>query len=408
MRRILPFVCLTMLATASAADARGLAAPRLVTPAADASAQQSPAITWSAVRGATQYEYQVAADPRFNSIALGTGIGKGTSRTHNLAATLDAAIPDGRYYWRVRGVTSTDHVGSWSRVRRFVKAWTTAPHLTGGDGAVVSWPSNPLVLRWSSVPYAAKYVVSIATDPALSNVVLGSATQPTETQGTSFALPVSLAPGGYYWAVTPLDAEGHRGTRSRVGSFQWTWPTTTATSVTDLNPDARVFDPMFSWNPVPGAARYEVEVNSAEAFPLGSKWCCGGTTTGTSLAPLQVLANNSYYWRVRAIDAKGNAGVWNYGQSFTKAFDSVEPSVPNLTVRDIEGNTSKVPATSTPIVTWDPVPGASRYEVQLGDYKTIGGYCDWTRASSPSYHADTSTTAWTPLAATASKPYSEA
>src|SRR6202035_1953173 len=140
----------------------------------------------------------------------------------------------------------------------------------------------------SSVLYSTKYIVSIATDPALSNVVLGTAAQPTETQGTSFALPVSLAPGAYYWAVTPVDAEGHRGTRSGVGTFQWTWPTTTTTSLTDLNPDPRVFDPMFSWNPVPGAARYEVEVNSAEEFPAGSKWCCTGTTTGTSLAPLQV------------------------------------------------------------------------------------------------------------------------
>jgi hypothetical protein len=398
MRRIPFFVFLIVLATASCADARGLPAPRLATPADHASVQQLPALSWNAIRGAAQYEYQLAADRRFNSIALGTGTGKGTSRTHNLSAALDSDVPDGTYYWRVRGVSSTDRVGSWSRVRRLVKAWTTAPQLTGGNGAAVNWPSTPLVLRWSSVPYATKYVVSIATDPALSNVVLGSASQPTETQGMSFALPVSLAPGAYYWAVTPLDAEGHRGARSQVTTFQWTWPTTTATSVTDLNPDPRVFDPMFSWNPVPGAARYEVEVNSAEGFPLGSKWCCTGTTTGTSLAPLQVLANNSYYWRVRAIDAKGNAGVWNSGQSFTKAFDPLTPSVPNLTLRDVNGNgISGVPSTDTPIVTWDPVPGASRYEVQLGLY-TNGLGCDWSlSATRDALHAFTATTAWTPL-----------
>jgi hypothetical protein len=408
MRRILLFALLCVLTAASVADARGLAAPRLVSPGDGASVQQLPAISWNAVRGAAQYEYQLAADPRFNSIALGTGTGKGTSRTHNLAAALDAAVPDGRYYWRVRGVSATDRVGSWSPVRRVVKAWTTPPQITAGDGAAVNWPSTPLVLHWSSVPYATKYVVSIATDPALSNIVLGSAAQPTETQGTSFALPVSLAPGPYYWAVTPLDAEGHRGAPSRVATFQWTWPTTTSTSVTDLNPDPRVFDPMFSWNPVAGAARYEVEVNSAEAFPLGSKWCCASTTTGTSLAALQVLANNSYYWRVRAIDPRGNAGVWNYGQPFTKAFDSIEPSVPNLTVRDVNGTALAGLETSTPIVTWDPVPGASRYEVQLGDYNHTGNYCDWTLASQVGYHADTATTAWTPLAHTGSRPYSEA
>jgi hypothetical protein len=398
MRRILLLAILGALATATVADARGLPAPGLVGPANGASSQQLQAISWNGVRGAAQYEYQIAADPHFHSIALGTGAGKGTSRTHNLAAALDKTVPDGTYYWRVRGLTGTDTVGAWSRVRRIIKAWTTSPQITGGDGAAVNWPTTPLLLRWSSVPYATKYIVTIATDPALSNVVLGTATQPNETQGTNLALPVSLAPGAYYWAVTPLDAEGRRGARSRVATFQWTWPTATAMGLTDLNPDARVFDPMFSWNPIPGAARYEVEVNSAENFPAGSKWCCAGTTTGTSLAPLQVLANNSYYWRVRAIDARGNAGVWNYGQTFTKAFDSVEPSIPSLTVRDASGNAmSGVPTTDTPIVTWNPVPGASRYQLQLAPYGGLG--CDWSQVGKDPnlYEADTATTAWTPL-----------
>src|SRR5207248_10691213 len=105
-------------------------------------------------------------------------------------------------------------------------------------------------------------------------------------------------------------------------------PTSTIPIVADLNPDARDFDPCFSWSPIPGAARYEVEINSAADFPAGSKWCCSTATIGTSLAPLKVLGNNGYYWRVRAIDANGHAGQWNSGPPFTKQFDSVTPSVP--------------------------------------------------------------------------------
>jgi hypothetical protein len=401
MRRLRFPVLLALLGVlilASAANARALRAPAPAGPANGIRVQQLPTITWAAVRRAARYEYQIAADPRFSSIALGNGSGKGTNRTHNLAATLDKTVPDGTYYWRVRAVTAKDSVGSWSRTRRIVKAWTTAPQITGGDGAAVSWPSTPLVLSWSSVPYASKYIVRIATDPALSNVVVGTAAKPQETQGINFALPASLAPGAYYWDITPVDAEGRRGARSPVATFQWSWPTATATSLTDLNPDSAVFDPMFSWNPVPGAARYEVEVNSAEDFPVGSKWCCTGTTTGTSLAPLKVLANNRYYWRVRAVDARGNAGVWNYGSQFTKAFDSVTPSIPNLTVSDTHGNPlAGVPETDTPIVTWSPVPGASHYQVQLAPYGEAG--CDWSAVSKNSnvYQADTATTAWTPL-----------
>jgi hypothetical protein len=404
MRKPLALILLALaclLALGGVAEARSLRAPVPVSPANGARVQQLPAISWNAVGGAAAYEYQIAADPRFNSLALGRGSGRGTAQIHNLSATLDKTVPNGTYYWRVRGLTPKGRVGTWSRVRKIVKAWSTAPQITGGNGVTISWPSQALVLRWSSVPYANKYIVSIATDPGLSNLVIGTRTKPVETQGVNFALPVSLAPGAYYWAITPVDAEGHRGARSALGTFQWSWPSTTAVSVADLNPEAGVFDnPIFSWNPVPGAARYEVEVNSDQNFAPGSKWCCAGTTIGTSLAPLAALANNRYYWRVRAIDPHGNAGAWNEGQPFEKAFDPTTPTIRGLTLRNAEGEAvGGAPSTDTPILTWDPAPGASLYEVQLGTYASGLG-CDFSKsATSAALHATTATTAWTPLAA---------
>jgi hypothetical protein len=380
----------TALLLPAAAHARPLRAPALVQPVNNASVQQLGTVTWGAVRGGAVYEYQISGDPRFASIV-------GSGRTHNLAAALPKLQPDSGYWWRIRALTAKGTPGRWSRVRRIAKRWTEAPRILSGDGVAISWPQTPLVLRWSQVPYAYKYIVTIATDPALSDPVLGSVAQPVYTQGNSFTFPGTLADGSYYWAITPVDAEGHRGIRSRIGTFSWSWPTATSTSVTDLNPDSRVFDPFFSWNPIPGAARYEVEINSAADFPVGSKWCCDAPTIGTSLAPPHVLGNNGYYWRVRAVDANGHTGQWNYGTSFTKQFDSVSPTIPDLTVRDANGNAlSGTPSTDTPIVTWDPVPGASRYEVQLGKYTS--GICDWSIAPFSPYHATTATTAWTPLA----------
>jgi hypothetical protein len=380
-----------------ASAAARLPAPRLLSPAAGATFQELPAITWAGVRRAAQYEYEISADPLFRSI-LGTGPGKGTNRTYNLAAALDRVVPDGTYWWRVRALTSKGNAGRWSHMRAVVKRWTIAPQILGGDGASIFWPMTPLVLRWSTVPYAVKFIVTIATDPALSNPVLGTPSMPQYTDGTNFVLPGTLANGAYYWAVTPVDAEGHRGTRSRVGRFTWTWPTGTTTGFINLSPDPRVVDPFFSWNQVPGAARYEVEINQHPDFPAGSKWCCTTPTIGTSLAPQHNLANNStYWWRMRAIDADGHAGDWNYGGSFTQAFDAVPglPSIPNLTMSDPNRNPLRgVPAsTDTPIVTWDPVPGASRYELQLAVWN--GSYCDFSAGAN--YHAETETTAWTPL-----------
>jgi hypothetical protein len=411
MRRIVVFIAavvtaLTVIGGAYAAVHRhapakrratvhGLAAPSLLSPANGAHVEQIPALTWSSVAGAVEYQYQLSADPQFTSIVLGSGSGRGTATTHNLAATLSKSVTDGAYYWRVRGLTKSSEPGAWSSARALAKAWTAAPQLVApAENAAVTWPTVPLVLNWTPVPYATEYIVTIATDPGLSNIVLGSATSPETTTGTVFALPGTLAAGPYYWAITPVDAEGHRGSRSRAGTFSWSWPTATSTEVADLNPNPQVFDPQFKWAPVPGAAHYEVEVNSAANFPVGSKWCCGEPIIGTSLSPTHVLANNVYYWRVRAVDAHGNAGVWNVGPSFEKAFDSVSPTIPNLTLSDAEGHAlAPGSSTDTPIITWSPVPGAASYEVQITPY--VEGFgCNWATKSQV---VQTSSLGWTPL-----------
>ena len=108
----------------------------------------------------------------------------------------------------------------------------------------------------------------------------------------------------------------------------------TGLAVSDLVSDPEVFDPEFSWSAVTGAKGYEVEVNSTSSWASGSKVCCSSisvsvkmTTYGTSYSPPVVLPNNTYYWRVRAIDASGNAGPWAAGPAFAKAFANV-PSTP--------------------------------------------------------------------------------
>jgi hypothetical protein len=406
----------TKAPTADAAAARRLAAPGQVSPADGARVQAMPSFSWKPVRGAVRYEFQLSADPNFKSIVLGQG--NGSYQTPNTFASVNKAVANGSYYWRVRAIDSRDRVGRWSRVWSIDKDWTDAPQLLGPvNGESVSYPRTPLVLRWQPVPNAFKYVVRIATDPSLAHSALGDHVHDVETSGTAFALPWALAPGRYYWAVTPLDAEKHPGARSGVGSFDWVWPTATATRVTDLNTDPRVFDPQFSWDPVPGAASYEVEVNPSQDFAVGSRVCCDETATGTSLSPLKLLPNNTYYWRVRAIDVDGNAGSWNLGPQFTKTFDDVTPTIPGLRVRDNVADTqpaigpSGLPTTGAPIVAWDPVPGASSYELTVAPWDSPG-FCNWTATSGigvPKARTfRTASTAWTPLGQTSRRPVGNA
>jgi hypothetical protein len=377
------------------AAAAGLRSPTLQSPGNRASVQSLPAFTWASVRGATYYDFEFAADPRFTSGV--TGFGQGANRLSDTAITSDKTIPDGTYYWRVRGVTAKDHAGPWSATRLLHKAWTDAPTLLNPMSGTTAWPTNPLVLNWTAVPHAVKYDVWVATDPGLSNLISGPVKSPTWTEATNLALSTALTPGTYYWAITPVDAEGNLGQRSQIGSFTWTWPSATSVNEANASLDPGVVDPQFSWATIPGATSYQVEINSSPSFPPGSDWCCSDKVLGNSLTPTQFLPNETtLYWRMRALDSAGDAGQWNTGQPFTESFDQLNPTIPNLTLRDVNGNgLASGAGTQTPIVTWDAVPGASSYEVQVTPHQTLG--CDWSSASIV-LDVTTATTAWTPFA----------
>ncbi len=382
-------------------------------PVAGASVGELPAFAWSAVAGAEEYEFQIAADAGFNSPVLGDG--RDDFRTKNLRATLQQTVPNGTYWWRVRAIGRSGGASPWSRGRSFTKRWGTSTMLESPDfGATIVYPSTPLRLSWAPVAGARTYLVSLATDPGLGSLVtVNGSSKPVETSATTMTPAAALAPGTYYWGVTPVDAEGNRGTPSPARSFVWAWPSSTALRLEDLNPAPEAFDPRFSWDAVPGAARYEVEINSSDDFATGSKVCCSGTTIATSLSPTQVFKDNVYYWRVRAFDADGNAGVWNYGGSFTKAFDKVAPagpvpgtSIDNLRMRDnladpgtdLDAGTAGY-QTQVPVVRWDAVPGASSYEVQVATW--TGSACAWASAT---YIKKTAVPEWTPFGQTVRNP----
>jgi hypothetical protein len=409
-------IALATAAPAHAVDNTPLPAPAAISPAAGAVVDAVPAFAWSPVSVADHYEFQIAADAGFNSPVLGRGSDDFT--TQNTRGTLLKTIPNGTYYWRVRAIGSDGSVSAWTAGRSFRKAWTAAAALQSpAGGAGLSFGTDPLKLGWSAVPGAANYLISIATDPTLGSLAFHTVDDPNgipKVQANSLAVSIALATGTYYWGVIPVDAEGNRGAPSAVASFSWSWPSTTTPSVADLNPSPEVFDPKFSWNPVPGAARYEVEINSSSDFALGSKVCCSGTTIATSLSPTPPMKDNVYYWRVRAFDPDDNAGVWNYGPYFTKTFDKTAPAGPvtgtaikNLHMRDnvtddtltadADHNLANGYQTTVPLVTWDPVPGASSYEVQIS-------FWNGTTCAPVAKTMKTSVPAWTPLGSPGANP----
>jgi hypothetical protein len=382
------------------AQAKALARPALAAPANGATVSALPTFSWKPVSGAAKYQVQVASDQSFSSLTYG-----GDFFTRNTRATLKRAMADGTIWWRVRASDAGGKASSWSPARKITKVWGQDPvPLYPADGATLTYPANPFRLTWSSVPRTFKYSVTVSEDPLLATPLSGF---PLLTSATSltYQSPDLEAGQTYYWSVTPQDVRGNTGAPSATSSFQWDWPSTMSLGLDDLVGANELFDPRFTWGLVPGAARYRVEVNSDDEFDTGSV-VLDSTTVGSSLTPRELLPNNTYYWRVRAIDANGNEGVWNVGGAFQKSFADEtalgHPSVTNLRML-FSDDDAGTPGhqTTAPVVVWDPVPGASSYDVEVGPWS--GAACDFNNPLT----SVTATTAWTPLgSAPAGDPYS--
>jgi hypothetical protein len=405
---IVPCVVIAVAAVAAAPGYGSLSAPTLGAPADGATWDSLPVFTWGNVSGAAKYEFQLAGTTAFSPALVDV-------TTANHRATLTKVLGNDTYYWRVRAVSSTGVNSPWSAPRSFDYDWSDeATPQSPNDGDTLTYPS-PILLNWTSVPGAQRYEVKIATDSNMTSLVGGypTDTNPTDTAASAYSPLKRLAPGTYYWNVTPIDAENHRGAASPTWSFTWSWDVSTTLSVTDLDPADEVYDPQFSWTPISGAAYYEVEVNSDPSWASGSRVCCSGYSVGTSLSPKTLLPADTYYWRVRPYDASKNPGAWTQfadsgstpQDTFTIAYDVDQSSlggldsVQNLSLLDSSADpiawSPGGVSTDTPILGWDPVPGASSYEVDVTPF--TAGSCNWTATGLVHWDNFTASTYWTPL-----------
>ena len=206
-----------------------------------------------------------------------------TVTTANLRFVNSTMLPNGAYFWRVRSLDAASESSKWSKVRKFTKKWNaTAVILTPAALTAIAYP-NPTILSWAPVPGAVTYKVAVASGASgggvdapggiISNGALAwsDGGKPIETSNTNLAVSTALHPGTYYWQVIPVDAQGSAGTPSAIFSFAWIWAGTTTPTVTDMVPGIEIYDPLFSWPAIPGAASYEIEVNLTSGFALGSR-----------------------------------------------------------------------------------------------------------------------------------------
>ena len=255
--------------------------------------QGRPTLKWNAVSGAAKYEVYRARSLNGDYIKYSTVTG--TSYTNT------SYIENGNtYYYKVRALKSDGTAGAWSSVVSVTyKQTLSAPAVTGGNDA----QGRP-TLKWNAVTGAAKYEVYRARS------LNGDYIKYSTVTGTSYTNTSYIENGNtYYYKVRALKSDGTAGAWSSIVSVTYraastgTLPAPTVTGGNDAQGR-----PTLTWKAVTGAAKYEVY----RARSKDGDYIKYSTVTGTSYTNISYIENgNTYYYKVRALDANGTAGAWS-------------------------------------------------------------------------------------------------
>ena len=325
--------------------------------------QGRPTLKWNAVTGAAKYEVYRARSKDGDYIKYSTVTG--TSYTNT------SYIEDGNtYYYKVRALDANGTAGAWSSIvsvtyRAASTGTLSAPSVTGGKDS----QGRP-TLKWNAVTGAAKYEVYRARSKDGDYIKYSTVT------GTSYTNISYIENGNtYYYKVRALKSDGTAGAWSSIVSVTYRAASTgtlSAPTVTGGN-DAQG-RPTLKWKAVTGAAKYEVY----RARSKDGDYIKYSTVTGTSYTNTSYIENgNTYYYKVRALDASGTAGAWSSIVSVTyRAASTGTLSAPTVT----GGNDAQ----GRPTLKWNAVSGAAKYEVYRARSKD-GDYIKYSTVTGTSY-----------------------
>ena len=317
--------------------------------------QGRPTLTWKAVTGAAKYEVYRARSRSGEYIKYSTVTG--TSYTN-----ISYIESGNTYYYKVRALDANGAAGAWSSIVSVTyKQTLPAPTVTGGNDS----QGRP-TLKWNAVTGAAKYEVYRARS------MNGDYIKYSTVTGTSYTNTSYIENGNtYYYKVRALKSDGTAGPWSDVVAVtcRLGLPAPTVTGGNDAQGR-----PTLKWNAVSGAAKYEVY----RARSLNGDYIKYSTVTGTSYTNISYIENgNTYYYKVRALDANGTAGAWSSIVSVTyRAASTGTLSAPTVT----GGNDSQ----GRPTLKWNAVTGAAKYEVYRARSMN-GDYIKYSTVTGTSY-----------------------
>jgi M6 family metalloprotease-like protein len=300
----------------------------------------TPTFAWSPVTDAVAYELQADDNKSFANPEVDTTVA-------STSFTPASAIPDGRYYWHVRGINGSDEAGPWSAVWVVTidSAPPGVPALNRPKDHTYSADATPS-FAWKAVKGTSEYQLQVSADYAF-----GTALIDTMTTRRTYTAPVPLAYGDYYARVRAHDAGGNVSEWSAINTFTITILNSpqNAQHLTDDTPALKLAY-------AGSGAVYHIQVDeiggdfSDPAFEY----------TGTSrvASPLTALSGGEYQWRAQ-VDLGGGWSVWTPLWTFTitPPTTTAPPLISPAKYATLD--------TTTPNFEWSAVDGGYVYQIQI-------------------------------------------
>lgn len=285
--------CLSCSTLSSVLSAPPFDKPTLLTPEhKSVTNDTTPQLTWQSISQADEYQLQIDDNSDFSSPERDVTL---TATTY----TVSSALPEGRFFWRVRG-RNDDGAGPWSDRKRF-EVDTQPPDVPtdfapeSGGSLTGSYPT----LSWGANDDAAHYEIRVdLLNPPGGEIASAAENRYTPNQ--------PLIPGVHYWQVRAYDVAGNASAWSAVSMFS-------LESSDDAAPELGYHTEntvTLSWNRVSWADAYRIHIARTPDFelPYVHNQKVFADQLEITTPPLE---NGVYYWRVRARFPDRTWGEWS-------------------------------------------------------------------------------------------------
>ncbi|MHA1779109.1 MAG: Ig-like domain-containing protein, partial [Candidatus Heimdallarchaeaceae archaeon] len=321
--------------------------PELYTPSNnEVTTNSQPPFSWSIIADAEYYQIQISYVDDFTMNLIDTTVTSTTFKPSN-------PLPDGVWYWHVRAVDHAGNVGDWSV--SFVLTVDThgppAPSIVSPEDSALLNTSS-INFDWTDSPEAVGYQILVSTDSDFTSAVINTTT-------TSSSYSATLDDGTYYFKVRAYDALNNLGEWSDICTF------TIDTSPPEVPTITYPFDGIatndntttITWGAVSDAVEYRLRIFEEGAnSPFVDIIIAGQTQYTTS-----ELNDGVYEIHLSAKDAAGN---WSSETVVSYTIDTLPPA--DVTLSDPNNDT--LITTSSPILNWNKIDDAMKYEIQLSIY----------------------------------------